>query len=167
MYAVDPMENEETTDWKERYFQLLDKLAFFETKAEELEAKAEEFEAKAGALESKAKAFESETEALRQKNKALETKVKELEEKLNTNSRNSSKPPSQDPFRPKTPKKSSGRTQGAQPGHTGHKREMYSMDQVEKVVELRPNTCSGCGCSNFKEVRLSNSLSVKFEIYPY
>ena len=127
------MKSEETIDWKELYFQLLDKLA----------------------------SFESEAEALRQKNEDLEIKVKELEEKLNTNSRNSSKPPSRDPFRPKNPKKSSGRTQGAQPGH---KREMYSMDQVEKVVDLRPNTCSVCGFSNFKKVPVSVECRQTVEI---
>ena len=49
--------------------------------------------------------------------KVLRVKVKELEEKLNTNSSNSSKAPSQDPFRPKKPKKSTGRRRGAQNGH--------------------------------------------------
>ena len=78
------------------YFQLLDKLTSFEAKAT---------------------VFEAEAKALRQKNELLETRVKELEDKLSTNSRNSSKPPSQDPFRPKSPRKSSRRTQGAQPGH--------------------------------------------------
>ena len=137
------MKHEETIDWKERYFQLLDKLTSFEAKATD---------------------FEAEAKALRQKNELLETRVKELEDKLNTNSRNSSKPPSQDPFRPKSPRKSSGRTQGAQPGHTGHKRKMYPTDQVEKIVELKPNTCSGCGCKNFKEDPVSTEYRQTVEL---
>lgn len=121
------MEQEETIDWKKRYFQLLDRLAVLEL----------------------------EVEALRKENKALKVKVKELEDKLNTNSRNSSKPPSQDPFRPKNPRKPSGKTQGAQPGHTGHKKKMYPMDQVGKVIELKPNTCGACGCKDFKDPPVS------------
>ena len=48
--------------------------------------------------------------------KTLKAKVKELEEKLNTNSSNSSKAPSQDPFRLRKPKKPTGRRQGVQKG---------------------------------------------------
>jgi transposase len=46
---------------------------------------------------------------------ALRAEIKSLREQLNTNSKNSSKPPSQDPFRPKRDSTPSGRKQGGQP----------------------------------------------------
>ena len=52
----------------------------------------------------------------------LKAEIKELKDKLNTNSSNSSQPPSQDPFRPRKKKKATGRCQGAQKGHRGHPR---------------------------------------------
>lgn len=39
--------------------------------------------------------------------------------RLGLNSKNSSKPPSTDPFRTKKPRSASGRKPGGQPGHTG------------------------------------------------
>ncbi len=49
-----------------------------------------------------------EIEILKKENQALKAKVKELEDKLNTNSSNSSKPPSQDPFRAQRKKEPTG-----------------------------------------------------------
>ncbi len=51
----------------------------------------------------------------------LEKRVKDLEDKLNTNSSNSSKPPSQDPFRASKKKTPTGKPEGGQKGHKGHK----------------------------------------------
>ncbi|NGX58859.1 MAG: hypothetical protein K940chlam3_01767 [Chlamydiae bacterium] len=62
-----------------------------------------------------------EVKALRAENRALRKLVKDLEEKLNTNSYNSSKSPSQDPNRSrKGKKKPSEKKQGAQKGRKGH-----------------------------------------------
>lgn len=74
----------------------------------------------------------------------LKAKVKELEEKLNTNSSNSSKPPSQDPFRDRRKKKPTGRKQGAQKGHKGHSRQLLPIEQVQTIHDLKPNTCPNC-----------------------
>ncbi len=60
--------------------------------------------------------------------KELKAKVKELEEKLNTNSTNSSIPPSQDRFRQPIRKEKTGRKQGGQPGHGGHRRALYPLE---------------------------------------
>lgn len=75
---------------------------------------------------------------------ALEAEIKRLTELLQTNSKNSSKPPSQDPFRPKRNSKPSGRKQGGQPGHPGHNRVLLPPDQVTKMVDLFPLSCPNC-----------------------
>lgn len=80
---------------------------------------------------------------------ALRAKIRDLEEKLNTSSTNSSKPPSQDPFRATRKKKRTGRKQGGQPGHSGYRRTLYPLDQVQKVHDLRPIECSNCRSKTF------------------
>jgi len=73
------------------------------------------------------KALGEENRALRVENEFLRRQVKDFEEKLNTNSRNSSKSPSQDPYRKrKGQKKPSGKKQGAQKGHQGNARQTVS-----------------------------------------
>lgn len=84
---------------------------------------------------------------------ALEAENKWLREQLNNNSKNSSKPPSQDPFRPKRKSSPSGRKQGGQPGHPGHSRAFVPKDQVAKVINVLPMNCPSC-CSK------------KFDLYP-
>jgi len=77
----------------------------------------------------------------------LQHRVAELEERLNQNSRNSSNPPSADPpHTPPGPKRTpSGRTAGGQPGHRGQTRSFKPLDQVQRVVDLRPAQCGHCG----------------------
>ena len=87
---------------------------------------------------------------LEAENRLRKAKIFELEEKLNTNSRNSSKPPSQDPFRAKRSSTPTGKKPGGQPGHPGHARQMYSLEQVSKLVELKPQDCPNCGPSTFE-----------------
>ena len=76
----------------------------------------------------------------------LAARVQELERRLNRNSRNSSTPPSQDP--PGAPERkrapSSGRGQGAQPGHRGHGRPLQPMESVDEVIDHWPERCA-CG----------------------
>ena len=88
--------------------------------------------------------------ALQFENQKLRERIQELEEKLNTNSGNSSKPPSQDPFRSKRSIQPTGRKRGGQPGHPGHSREKYSSEQVTRTIDLHPQTCFGCGNSFFE-----------------
>jgi transposase len=78
-----------------------------------------------------------------------------LKEKLSTNSNNSSKPPSQDPFRNTRKRKSTGKKPGGQPGHPGHKRTLIPVDQVSEMVDLIPESCSSCGCADFDETPIS------------
>lgn len=73
-------------------------------------------------------------------------KVEMLEERLRQNSSNSSKPPSQDPPSVKRPGKvSTGRKRGGQPGHKGMARTMVPPDQVDRMVDVKPTVCHGCG----------------------
>jgi transposase len=85
-------------------------------------------------------------EALQESNKALHAEVKRLREQLNQNSQNSSRPPSSDP--PGTPtgkNETSDRKQGGQPGHAGSTRELLPIEDVDKVITLKPESCSQCG----------------------
>lgn len=76
----------------------------------------------------------------------LAARVAELEQRLNRNSRNSSTPPSQDP--PGAPQRrrapSSERSQGAQPGHSGHGRLPRPLEAVDELFDHWPERCA-CG----------------------
>jgi len=77
----------------------------------------------------------------------LEARVEKLERQLARSSRNSSLPPSSDPpgkRRPARGKDRSGRSQGAQPGHEGHGRELLPLSAVDRVIEHWPERCE-CG----------------------
>jgi transposase len=93
--------------------------------------------------------------------KTLKAKIKELEEKLNTNSSNSSKAPSQDPFRPRRPKKSTGRRRGAQKGHPGYPRTLVPIEQLQTLLDLRPEICSNCQSSDFDVDAVSTDFQTK------
>lgn len=82
----------------------------------------------------------------------LKAEIRDLKDKLNTNSSNSSKPPSQDPFR-KRPKsaKGSGRRQGAQKGHQAHSRDLIPIEQVQVLHDLKPDVCPDCQSNSFDE----------------
>lgn len=77
----------------------------------------------------------------------LEAQQQQLLEKINRTSKNSSVPPSLDP--PSTPKsqrkRKSGKKRGGQPGHAGHSRSLYSVEQCESVTDHWPKTCGCCG----------------------
>ena len=95
---------------------------------------------------------------------ALETEVKRLREQLDTNSKNSSKPPSQDPFRSKRSSKPSGRKQGAQPGHPGHSRALVPPDQVVKMIDLFPLSCPNCAGTNLDPEAISTECRQVVEL---
>lgn len=95
---------------------------------------------------------------------ALRAEICELKEKLNTNSSNSSKPPSQDPFRSTRKKKRTGRKQGGQPGHAGHRRTLYPLDQVQTVHDLKPSECSNCQSSVFDKDVISTDVRQVVEL---
>lgn len=77
----------------------------------------------------------------------LQLQVELLQERKNRTSSNSSMPPSLDP--PNAPKrrrkKSSGRKRGGQPGHQGHSRVLYPVEECHLVSDHYPEKCPCCG----------------------
>ncbi|WP_329059339.1 IS66 family transposase [Amycolatopsis sp. NBC_01480] len=83
---------------------------------------------------------------LRDEVERLTLRVAELERQLKTNSRNSSKPPSQDVYAKPAPKSLRGKTgrgQGKQPGSAGASLKL--VEDPGAVVDHIPSACSGCG----------------------
>lgn len=94
----------------------------------------------------------------------LKVKIKELEDKLNTNSSNSSKPPSQDPFRTRKKNKPSGGKQGAQKGHQGHSRRLIPPEEVQTTHELKPNVCPECQSNSFESEIIGTEIRQVVEL---
>ncbi|WP_254617743.1 DUF6444 domain-containing protein [Vibrio metschnikovii] len=98
----------------------------------------------------------------------LWNKLAELEDRLNQNSRNSSVPSSQQPLHNKAKntspnRKKSGKKQGAQPGHKGHRRLLHPIEDSASVEQYLPNKtchCGGCIIPNRKPLN-----DIKFLIY--
>ena len=84
---------------------------------------------------------------LEAQNAELKARIAAIEARLGMNSRNSSKPPSSDPpnvaARPK--RKPSGRKPGGQPGHKGTTRSLIPPEEVDRIIELKPEKCDRCG----------------------
>lgn len=78
---------------------------------------------------------------------SLGRRVKELEDRLAKNSRNSSKPPSSDPVKPKPKslREKSGKKPGGQEGHPG--RTLCLVESPDRVVIHTPAECEECGRS--------------------
>lgn len=75
---------------------------------------------------------------------ALTERVKQLENQINTNSRNSSKPPSSDGLKKTNSLRTkSGKKSGGQKGHPGH--TLVMTDKPDKVVLHRVTECGHCG----------------------
>ncbi len=91
--------------------------------------------------------------------KAIE-RIQELEDRLNLNSKNSSKPPSQDQ------KKSneSPRKGGAKPGHKGHHRQLLPPDQVDVFKECVQKNCPCCGSEKIEQLAEEAALWQQVEI---
>src|SRR6266496_3382054 len=72
----------------------------------------------------------------------LEDMVRTLQEQLNQSSRNSSRPPSSDPLQSQRPTRPRG--QRRRGGHPGQTRTLVPVEDVDEVVVLKPEQCSGC-----------------------
>ena len=77
----------------------------------------------------------------------LKAEIAELRERLGQNSSNSSRPPSTDPpsYNPMPPREPRGRKRGGQPGHRGHTRQLVPPEEVDHVIDLKPQRCTRCG----------------------
>jgi transposase len=79
----------------------------------------------------------------------LQQQLADTAAKLNTNSSNSSLPPSSDRFhckrRPPTPPNQSRKKRGGQPGHPRRQRPLVGPDQVREVIPCLPTNCRRCG----------------------
>lgn len=76
---------------------------------------------------------------------AQQEEIRRLKEQMNTNSKNSSLPPSKDYKKKKQTKAKSYRSQGAQPGHKGYQRAVVPLEEVSKVVVCAPPSQCICG----------------------
>ena len=94
----------------------------------------------------------------------LESKIKDLEDKLNTNSSNSSKSPSQDPFRKGKKGKVSGLKQGAQKGHQGHSRYLIPPEEVKLIHDLKPDICPECQSNTFDSEIIGTDIRQVIEL---
>jgi len=81
----------------------------------------------------------------------LKRRLSALEARLNTNSSNSSMPPSSDRPDAKTSvtdkkktKKKKKRRRGGQAGHSPHLKQLFPPEQVTRIVPIVPEVCSGC-----------------------
>jgi transposase len=101
-------------------------------------------------LEVRSQAYERQLAQLREQVAQiddLKAEMVELREHLGQNSGNSSKPPSSDlPRQPQqVQRQPSGRKPGGQPNHPGSGRKLKAVAQVDRVIDLRPASCSHCG----------------------
>ena len=86
-------------------------------------------------------------EQLEQRLKELEIENQQLREKSNRTSKNSHSPPASDPpnLQKDKKKKPRGKKRGGQPGHQGHSRPLYPVEECESVKDYYPKTCGCCG----------------------
>jgi transposase len=91
----------------------------------------------------------AENAGLRAENTVLRAEVDQLRRRLDSDSSNSSRPPSSDsPYLKATPKKSgmrstSGRKPGKQPGSAGTARQL--VDDPDEIIAVVPSACRSCG----------------------
>ena len=80
---------------------------------------------------------------------ASEREIKDLQERLRLDASNSSIAPSANPIGARKPvvKRPTGRRRGGQPGHKGTGRKLLPPEQVDEVVEHRPDVCQHCNGS--------------------
>lgn len=101
-------------------------------------------------LEIRFTAYEKKLAALEAKDAEIEnlkTEVASLRERLGQNSANSSLPPSSDAPQHRRPsrRQPSGKKQGAQVGHDGRGRTLKPAEEVDHIVDFRPERCRKCG----------------------
>jgi transposase len=95
----------------------------------------------------------------------LERQIRELVAKLNTNSTNSSTPPSANPLNaPKPVKKTkSKRKRGGQPNHRPHLKKLFPSEQVTRIKPIVPKVCEECQAELPREAGPSDPEPKRFQ----
>jgi len=108
---------------------------------------AEDWAATPAAVRALVQAQQQQLAAQEERLKTLVARLDALEERLKQTSRTSSRPPSSDPpsAPPRRRRAPSGQPAGGQVGQTGHGRALLPMEQVDHLVEVKPEACAGCG----------------------
>jgi transposase len=96
----------------------------------------------------------------------LERRLALLEARLNTNSGNSSTPPSANPLGAKPPviKKKSKRKRGGQPGHPPHLKMLFPPERVTRIKAFVPQACAGCGQALSREADPGDPEPKRFQV---
>lgn len=98
----------------------------------------------------------------------LEDRVRTLTAQLNTNSKNSSRPPSSDGLKkpaPKSLRRSSGKKPGGQNGHEGHGLTLKA--EIDHTVVCLPDPClecSHCSTCNFQVANRRNVIDLNIVV---
>lgn len=97
-------------------------------------------------------------------------RLQALEEKLNTNSSNSSKPPSSDPPGSLPNRRQQGaindkRSKGGQKGHKGHHRSLLPTAETDAVVKHFPEKCSRCNLPLGDDAEITSDAPVRHQIW--
>jgi len=105
------------------------------------------------------KDLHQENSELKEESTALKSRVAELEAQINSNSGNSSKPPSSDGYKkkPAFPRKKKGK-QGGQQGHKG--RTLQQVAHPDKEVRHKPGPCNCGHVFNDDELRVAETRQV-------
>lgn len=119
-----------------------------ESQSEKIDSQSKMIEAQAIMIKTQTKNIETQADKITEQvivNNKLEEKIKIQQELLNKNSKNSSKPPSSDGLNKPTPKslrKKSGKSPGAQNGHQGNGFKL--MKEPDATIKHLPKSCEGC-----------------------
>jgi transposase len=103
----------------------------------------------------------------------LEVENRELRARLNSDSNNSSKPPSRDFKKNKKQKQSSGKPSGGQKGHRGHFRALMDEKEVDAIVNCEEfSKCDCCGgdvakTSDFVRHQVHELPEIKLHVTEY
>ena len=96
----------------------------------------------------------------------LERRLAVIEARLNTNSGNSSTPPSANPLGAKPPvvKKKSKRKRGGQPEHPPHLKQLLPPERVTRIEVIVPATCDDCGSALSREAGPDDPEPKRFQV---
>jgi|LGOV01.1.fsa_nt_gb transposase len=131
-----------------------------------IEAQTVKIDAQTKTIDAQTKKIDAQTGTISEQaaiNYKLKEKIKVQEERLNKNSNNSSKPPSSDGLNkpnPKSQRKPSGKSPGAQNGHKGNGFKL--MKEPDETVLYHPDQC--VGCPNFGICKVCGISETKYDV---